>query len=268
VLANVNRWQGQLGLPPSASEAELAKVVSPMKIGDVDAAMVALLGPNPAADGGTQKRMLAAIVPGNGRVWFFKLMGPVEKVNEVGPAFEAFVKSVRFDGGTDEKKPAVANANVGTSASAGAAKIEGIASYSLPEGWRVDATPRPMRVGTIVVPSGNEQAEMAVSKFNANSYADKTLNINRWRNQVKLPPVDGNAAQRTVAVETASGPAEMFDFAGPESEGAGRKRLLVAVLPSRGGSEIWFFRLLGPHDLVEKSKPAFEAFVKSLKLEQ
>jgi hypothetical protein len=209
--------------------------------------------------------MLAAIVPGNGRVWFFKLMGPVEKVNEVGPGFEAFVKSVKFDGGGgEEKTPAVAEASV----SAGPAKIPGIASFSLPEGWRVDATPRAMRAGTIVVGSGNEQAELAVSKFNANSYADRQGNINRWRNQVKLPPLDGAAAQRVQSVTTASGPAESYDFAGPESEGAARKGLLVAVLPSRGGDEIWFFRLLGPHDAVEKSKPAFETFVKSLKLEQ
>src|SRR5438128_1070158 len=124
-----------------------------------------------------------------------------------------------------------------------------------------------MRVATIVVPSGNEQAEMAVSRFNASSYADKQGNLNRWRAQVKLPPVEGAAAQQTQGVSTASGPAELFDFAGPASEGAARKRLLVAVMPSKGGDQIWFFRLLGPHDLVEKSKPAFEAFVKSLKLD-
>jgi hypothetical protein len=199
-------------------------------------------------------------------------------VAAVKPSFDAFVKSAHFDGpeghgadphadphaglkqpaGGETKQPA-ADAPKG-----GAGKIEGIASYTLPEGWTLDDKARPMRVATIVVGGGNEQAELAVSRFNAASYADKKGNINRWRGQVMLPPVE--AAEQAQAVETGSGKAEVFDFAGPADQGAGRKRLLVAVLPQPGSDQIWFFRLLGPHDPVGKSKPAFEAFVKSLKL--
>lgn len=280
VLANVNRWRGQLGLPPFAQESELSQVVSPLKVGGADGAMVDLMG-GPAAEGKPQQRMLVAMVPGAGTVWFFKAMGPAEKVAEVKPAFDAFVKSVHFDGedghgaqaqadphaglkqpaGAEMKQPAAGEAAKGGAAG----KMEGIAAYALPEGWKVDAQARPMRVGTIVVPGDNGQAELAVSRFNAASYADKKGNINRWRGQVMLPPAD--AAEQAQAVETGSGKAEVFDFAGPEDQGAGRKRLLVAVLPQPGSDQIWFFRLLGPHDLVGKSKPAFEAFVKSLKLD-
>ena len=78
-----------------------------------------------------------------------------------------------------------------------------------------------------------------------------------------MPPVKdaGEAAGQEVA--TAQGPVVIYDFAGPE--GAGRKRLLVAMTQFPKSETVWFFRLLGPHDVVAKNKPAFEGFVRSLK---
>ena len=43
-----------------------------------------------------RERMLAAIIARNGRVWFFKLVGPEEPVAEQAGRFREFVESVRF----------------------------------------------------------------------------------------------------------------------------------------------------------------------------
>ena len=42
--------------------------------------------------------------------------------------------------------------------------------------------------------------------------------------------------------------------------------LLVAVKKGKGDAEeTWYFKLLGPVDVVTKNKDAFESFVKSIK---
>ena len=66
-------------------------------------------------------------------------------------------------------------------------------------------------------------------------------------------------------VALAQGPATIYDFAGPETAGAGRKRLLVGLVQFPKSDSVWFFRLLGSYDVITKNKPAFEAVVRSLK---
>ena len=83
-VANLNRWRGQLQLPP-ASEADLALTrfeQDGLKIAVVD------------FDNG-QQRLLGAIVPFRGTTWFFKLTGPAAPMAEEKPAFLAFLKTVK-----------------------------------------------------------------------------------------------------------------------------------------------------------------------------
>ena len=51
----------------------------------------------PTAAGG--KRMLVAVLKQDETSWFFKLLAPADVVARQQAAFEAFVKSVRFDAG-------------------------------------------------------------------------------------------------------------------------------------------------------------------------
>jgi hypothetical protein len=283
VLPNVNRWRGQLGLPPT-NEAEVSKDVTPVKVAGQEGNLVDLTGPNPAPDGKPQQRMLAAIVPLGGRVWFFKLSGAAERVGPQKQAFETLVKSAHVDAGGDAAHaqadhaglplanqgalpsghpPVGEPAPAGQPAAAGGEKgtIEGIASYTLPAGWKIDSRPRPMRAATITVGEGGD---LAVTRLGAN-FGDKLANVNRWRAQAGLGPVTDAAEAGGQEVDLAQGPATIYDFAGPESAGAARKRLLVAMVQFPKAESVWFFRLLGPHDEVAKNKPAFEAFVRSLK---
>lgn len=94
ILPNVNRWEQQLGLPPTP-EGDLSKVVARLEVGGLTIHKVDLTGPKPA-DGQKQMGMLAAILPTAERVWFFKIIGSAAVVAEQRAAFEAFLKSVRF----------------------------------------------------------------------------------------------------------------------------------------------------------------------------
>lgn len=263
LMPNINRWEGQLGLPPSKGPEDLKKISSEITRADGERALlVDLTGTKPASTERPQQRMVAAIVDGgNGRSWFFKMAGPVDKVGALKPQFEELVKSATFGGGgakplAAEDKPAAAGE---------AATIPGIASMTLPEGWQVDPKPRAMRAGTIVIASGQEQAELAISQFPAAALADMQGNINRWRAQVGLPPATDANAHPAQEVAFPQGPGVLLTFDGPE--GAGRKRLYVVMTKFPKSEQIWFFRLLGPYELVGKNKPALDAFVKTVKFE-
>lgn len=115
---------------------------------------------------GEQTRMLAAIVPRGARTWFFKLVGPDQSVAEQEDRFRALVTSLRFPEGADSPE------------------------FDLPDGWqrlpgsgmrfatlRMGDVEAPMDLTIIPLPTG------------AGSLDEYLLaNINRWREQLKLPP--------------------------------------------------------------------------------
>jgi hypothetical protein len=220
--------------------------------------------------------MFGALVPDGPKVWAFKLVGPAELVVPHKAEFAELVNSVNFGGATAptgraaaaDPTPAAQPTPPSTPPAAGeAAKIPGIASFTLPAGWQVDTKQRPMRLATIVVGAGDERAEVIVSRFPAAALADLKANLTRWRGLVNLPPTDDPAANPPQEIAFAQGPGALRDFVGPESDGPARKRQLVAISQFPKADQVWFFRLIGPHDLVAKNKPAFDAFVKSVKFD-
>lgn len=93
LVANVNRWRGQLGLPPW-SDAEVERQARKIETSAGAATLIEMSG----ADARTQKPTLtvAAIVPQNGATWFYKLMGDEKLVQAQKEAFAAFVKGVKY----------------------------------------------------------------------------------------------------------------------------------------------------------------------------
>ena len=88
-LANVNRWRGQVGLAPIA-EGELAAAITTIKAIGLTVSLVDLPSADPA-----QTRILGAMVPYQGAMWFFKLTGPGALVGAAKPAFIDFLKTVK-----------------------------------------------------------------------------------------------------------------------------------------------------------------------------
>jgi hypothetical protein len=89
LLANVNRWRGQINLG-DLSEDELQRLVREIK---VDGAL------SPYVDMVGRQRVLGVVVARGDRKWYFKMIGDPDLVGKQKPAFESFLESVRFDGG-------------------------------------------------------------------------------------------------------------------------------------------------------------------------
>ena len=83
-LANVNRWRQQLGLP-AIEDAGLAGLIAPLDPATPDAVLVDLKSDSRA--------LLGAIVPREGRWWFYKMLGDASAVGAARESFIAFAKT-------------------------------------------------------------------------------------------------------------------------------------------------------------------------------
>ena len=94
VLDNVNRWRGQIGLPPVDAE-QLQQEIEPVEVGGASGLYVELVGP---ADSSPRQSILGVIVVVEGRVWFLKFMGDADLVEQQQSQFDEFVQSVQWSG--------------------------------------------------------------------------------------------------------------------------------------------------------------------------
>lgn len=109
------------------------------------------------------QRLLGAVIAGDGKAWFVKLMGPVEQVAGVAEVYEQVVQSLRFPAG--QPGP----------------------TWTVPSGWTERGADE-NRFATLE----RDGLEIAISQLpwdSANWDEYVLANLNRWRRQVQLPPI-------------------------------------------------------------------------------
>lgn len=135
-------------------------------------------------------------------------------------------------------------------------------AWTAPAGW-VAKAPSAMRKATYAVPGNGTGADgdFSVTAF-PNATGGELANVNRWRGQVHLDPIsEADLAKSVTRLEANGLHVAYVDFGGGEGPAV---RMLGAIVPFEGAT--WFFKL-GPSSdaLITREKPAFEAFLKSLK---
>lgn len=90
LLANLNRWRGQISLSPLAAD-QLDANRQHLDIGPLHVDVADFAG----SANGVPTRIVGAVVPVGGETWFFKLMGPDALVAREKPAFLEFLRTVR-----------------------------------------------------------------------------------------------------------------------------------------------------------------------------
>ena len=90
-LANVNRWRGQLALPPIA-QSELAPLRSTVHSRAGDVLLYDFSG-----GGAKRTRLLAGMIRVSGTTWFLKLMGDEAAVKAAEPAFRKLLGGLKGD---------------------------------------------------------------------------------------------------------------------------------------------------------------------------
>ncbi len=94
LLANVNRWRGQLGLPPVAQEEDFSKMVDSLTVPGGQAQVVDMSGTDSKT--GQPARLVGIVLPQAGETWFYKLMGDPQLVAAQKDAFIKFIQSARY----------------------------------------------------------------------------------------------------------------------------------------------------------------------------
>lgn len=133
--------------------------------------------------------------------------------------------------------------------------------YTLPAGWMEKALTQ-MRVASFAVNENGKQADVSVIPMGGMA-GGNLANVNRWRGQVGLPALDEQAVQKSAEKVAVSGQdSDLFDVSGTSPGSGDAERILATVLHREDTS--WFFKMTGDSELVEKNKPAFLAFLKSI----
>jgi hypothetical protein len=94
LLANVNRWRRQLGLPPVSQEEDFSTMVDSLTVPGGQAQVVDFNGTNVKT--GQSARLVGVVLPRNGQTWFYKLMGDPGVVAAQKDAFLKFIQSARY----------------------------------------------------------------------------------------------------------------------------------------------------------------------------
>jgi hypothetical protein len=117
-----------------------------------------------------------------------------------------------------------------------------------------------MRYATIK-PSAAGKVEVSVTVFPGPA-GGELANVNRWRNQIGLPPVDeAELVKGRKSLKSPAGELAMFDYT---SDGATKTRLVAAILFAGGNS--WFVKMVGDAGPVAASRADFVRLLESLRL--
>jgi len=286
-LPNVNRWRGQVGLPP-IDDAALAQTVQTIDAPAGKFSFIELSGVNAA-----QKtvRMLGAWLQQPDRRWFFKLLGDDALVTAQHDAFFAFLKSVSFasapavsgpvkaqstndlpkapfapfaGGAMPDTNAAPAPADSSATPNMPDSAPQSSLTWTAPADWQAKPLGQ-MRLGSYGVSSDAGNADISIIAFPGEA-GGLLPNINRWRGQLGLAPLaEADLAGTTTALDGAGG--LHFTVVDLSGQAAGTPARMLGAILSFGG-QTYFFKLTGPDALVAREKNAFLDFLKTVKAPQ
>lgn len=131
--------------------------------------------------------------------------------------------------------------------------------WTLPQGW-TEQKAGGMRYATLTPPQDLGKVELSVVTLPGQA-GGELANVNRWRGQLGLEPLDEAGLAATKKVQpTPAGQLAVFDFA---STGEKKTRMVAGILLSPSG-DAWFLKLNGDEAAVAAQLPTFQTFLTTL----
>src|SRR5437867_706855 len=247
-LDNVNRWLDQLGQPPITEEMH-GDIAQRLRTSLGDVIIVDLAGLPKDADPAQDGRIIAAMATTGNSTLFFKMRGNADLTESEKGDFIKWVAAV-CNAQTQTGPPQMAAALPQTTS---APQIK----WKTPEGW-TEVPPSSMRYASFSAPAEDGgKIDISVVTFPGDGGSDVD-NVNRWRGQMGLAPVDANALTSQIA------PLKTEDTTFSTTDIASDKTRTIAAWTRRDG-RVWFFKATGPNAAVEKEKPKFVKFIESVR---
>jgi hypothetical protein len=248
VLENVNRWLGQLGQPP-ITEQKLGETAQRLHTSLGEVTIVDMAGLPDNADPARDGRIVAAMATAGNSTLFFKMRGNADLTEAQKDDFIKWVASV-CNAHNQTGPPQMAAT---PPADSDAPQIH----WKTPEGW-TEVPPTSMRFASFnATAEEGGKIDISIVTFPGDGGSDAD-NINRWRGQIGLAPIDENAVTSQVA------PLKAADTTFSTTDIAGADTRTIAAWTRRDG-RVWFFKATGPNAAVEKEKPNFVKFIESVR---
>lgn len=130
-------------------------------------------------------RMLAAIVPQDDNLWFFKVTGPPEELAKLTEQFGTFVASTRFE--------------------------NGVPTWQAPDDW-IEGPQKPLRIATYYIGAGKDELSISVLGQGDDLNESLLANVNRWRGQLELGPL---SMAQLLAREVPEADGELIEISAP-----------------------------------------------------
>ena len=137
-------------------------------------------------------------------------------------------------------------------------------AWTLPSGWMQTGAGKMSLASFSIAGKDGKEAQVTVTPLQGLA-GKEVLIVNMWRQQAGLPELSAEEAARQLSpVEIGGDPGKMFEVTGKGDGTNPPMRIATAMAHRTDGS--WFYKLVGEAELVEAQKPAFVAFLKSIKI--
>lgn len=213
------------------------------------------------------ERILVAMLFKDNVNWFFRLSGNKALVEESKNDFITYLNSVKLQQSISDKPSDTQVPSPQTQPNPHQIQtVQGAAQpmpteLSVPENWK-QLPPTPMAPLRYEVASGNSTALITITRLDGEG-GGILPNINRWRGQIKLPPVSQSDLDKQISkIKTAIGEAFVVDFSGSNASNE-PTRMVGIIVPA--GSYTWFFKMTGQDGAVNAHKDGLIKFVQSFK---
>ncbi len=227
ILANVNRWRGQMGL--------------------------AIVGPVNLYSTENQDEVTKTVDINGSKVTLVSLVGRAKPARKSPP----FASGGPFAGG-GRMTPPNDDVHAGVSSDAAPAARSSRLDFAVPEGWQ-PGRPSSISEAAFIVRDGDKSIEITVTRL---PVSDFLANVSRWRGQVQLDPIDEaelTKIKKAVPVGPVSG--EYVELVGTGAQG--RPDAIYGAM-AVDDAQAWFFKLRGDADLAARERERFAAFLKSV----
>lgn len=252
MLANVNRWRGQLQLPP-AEPAQIPSFTREVKAGERTATIVDLRGRS--GGGGMMPPFAGGAGPFAGGAPPFA-GGAQTPSSNLPPGHPPLDPSTAPPPSEETPPPADA-------------PIADVPKFDAPAAWK-QIPAAGMRKAAFAIGEGEQGAEVTLTNFRADAgpmIGDVLQNVNMWRQGVGLTPLSADElAEHTESIEI-DGKKATYARAVPDpsqSDQAKASRATIAAMVT-DGDQLWFVKLFGDRSAVVDQEDAFKTFLKSLR---
>ena len=243
MLANVNRWRGQVGLDET-DEQGIAQHIE-----QVEGSTVIVVDIT-----GTKDRLIGSVIDvGDGQTWFVKVIGDAATLDQIKPDLISFSISFRVDeedhAGHNHGE-AGHNHDDAQGTDAPGSKFNG---WQPPNGWMNDPDASSILTAAFFTSNG---ARITLTAL-AGQGGGVMDNVNRWRGQLGLDPV---ASMEDQPFEDLGGNALVVDLVSQD----GANRIMAGIVPM--GEQSLYFKLTGSNEQVQAEAENFDTFLRQVGL--